>query len=389
MRTRPNVLIMIESSRESGREYIKGIADYAHHFGPWHFDWKALGLRDLGAQFEMSHIDGVIARDMSPILSNIKPGTPVVLLRYVLEYAPQTESIETAFVQTDDLAISSVVANHFQQKGFRHFAFCGVRELAWSVNRGTHFTNAITAMGFPVECYWADVADDVESVESRESESLKKWLVALPKPVALMAANDEIGRLIVQLCQEAALRVPEECAIVGVDNDPVVCGLCNPPLSSVEVRFRNAGYRAAAILDKMMQGKTPEMPSIGSKVGDLVVRQSSDIIAVEDPAVARALTFISDTAALATTVDEIARASGLSRRVLEKRFRLHMSKSILTHHREVRADHIARILDETEFTLEEIAEQCGFAEQSNLTRFFHTVRGQSPSAYRKRHHRPN
>jgi LacI family transcriptional regulator len=204
-----------------------------------------------------------------------------------------------------------------------------------------------------------------------------------------MAANDDLGGQLVELCKEAGIRVPDDCAVIGVDNDPVVCGLSDPPLSSVNIQFRQAGYRAAATLDRLMNGLSPSACSITAAAAELVERQSSNIIAVEDPAVAKALRFIHDVAQSPVSVAEIARASGVSRRILEQHFRQTLDRSVPRQHRAVRAAHIARLLVETDLALAQIAEQCGFREYSHLTRFFRAVRGETPSTYRKRVAQPS
>ncbi|MFG0255434.1 MAG: helix-turn-helix domain-containing protein, partial [Rhodopirellula sp. JB053] len=168
---------------------------------------------------------------------------------------------------------------------------------------------------------------------------------------------------------------------------PVVCGICNPPLSSIEVDQHGAGYRAASQLDRLMRGETPECTLIAAEAGDVVVRESSDIIAIDDEAVSRAMRFIQRNAHRPITVDEIAKASGIHRRGLQRRFQHNLSQTIQQRCRAVRAGHLATLIRESRLSLEQIAMQCGFAEPSHLTRFFASVRGETPSAYRQRIHR--
>lgn len=371
----PHILMMLESSRESGRRLIAGVADYARHFGPWHFHWNPQGEVYRAKALEAMQFDGALVRDDVDFSSLIDAGIPVVLFAYSKH--PQAG---LGWVNTDDYEVSKVVANHFLHRGFRHFAFFGSVAWPWAVRRCEGFSAVLREAGFAVDVYPGAEA----SLDQLEDEDVLRWLSGLPRPVALMAANDDLGLQVVELCREASLRVPDDCAVVGVDNDPCVCGLSNPPLSSVGIEQYQSGYLAAELLAKMMNEKAPESLVITASAGDLVVRQSSDLVAVDDSAVSKALWFIQANAHRALNVDEVALASGLYRRGLERRFKRHLSCTIKEYCREVRANHLEKNLRESHQSLEKIAEQCGFAQASHLTRFLTSVRGETPSKYRKR-----
>ncbi|MFO7936861.1 MAG: DNA-binding transcriptional regulator [Kiritimatiellia bacterium] len=380
MSDNPHVLVLIESSRQSGREYIRGIAEYAHHFGPWHFHWATQDLAALKRPLKKKHFDGIIARDVALIKHAVSPGTPMIVLRYTT-----MGNDDMLFVGTDDMTISRTVVDHFIRRGFKNFAFCGVRGCDWSVKRKYHFKKCLNESRFALQEFEFLCLQYRSGFNSRETARIKKWLLQLPRPVAVMAANDDTGLLFVQFCREVGLRVPEDCAVVGVDNDPIVCGLSDPPLSSIELKFHEAGYRAASVLDLMMRGERSDRMKINSMVGNLVVRQSSDIVAVDDPSVVAALRFIQNNSFRSLNVDEIVRVSGVSRRALETRFRYYLAKTIKGIYREIRGDHIARVLSQTVMSIDEVAEQCGFEETSHFIRFFKSVKGATPAAFRKRH----
>lgn len=371
----PHILMMIESSRESGRRLIAGVADYARHFGPWHFHWNPQGEAQWTKALENKSYDGALVRDDVDLGAFLDAGIPTV----VFSYSKQQHS-GIGWIDTDDQGVSSVVAKYFLQRGFRHFAFFGSAAWPWSVGRGEAFSEVLQESGFEVDIYPGCHA----SLDQFDVEQVVQWLSGLPRPVALMAANDDLGLMLVELCREAGLRVPEDCAVVGVDNDPCVCGLSNPPLSSVGIEQYQSGYRAAELLANMMKGTTPEQMTITAGAGELVVRQSSDIIAVDDAALGKALQFIQANRSRPLTADEVALASGLYRRGLERRFRSHLSCTIKEYYRESRADYLEKLLRESHESLEKIAEQSGFSQASHLTRFFTSVRGETPSNYRKR-----
>lgn len=376
---RRQVLLMIESSRESGRAFIAGVADYAQHFGPWRFHWQPEGLKGLARPAGSFGCDGVIMRDVANLRAVMAARIPTIVLGHAGKRADGA-----VFVGVDDEAVGRVITSHLRQRGFRHFAFCGYAAAPWSAGREASYCRLLRQEGFRVACHRVPLSAGTSPLGSTKRARLKRWLQTLPRPVALMTANDDLGVQVIELCMEAGIRVPDDCAVVGVDNDPVACGLSDPPLSSVKIQFRQAGYRAAAALDRMMNKRAPKAWAFTAAAAELVERQSTNLIAADDPAVGKALRFIHDHARAPVSVAEIARASGVSRRLLEQRFRQTLDRSILQQHREARAVHVARLLAETSLPLAQVAEECAFAELSHLTRFFRAVRGQTPSAYRTR-----
>lgn len=371
----PHILMMLESSRESGRRLISGVADYARHYGPWYFHWHPQGEVYRAQSHEVMHFDGVLVRDDVDVGPFLEAGIPAVTFTY-----SQHQRAGAGWVHTDDRGLSEVVAHHFLQRGFRNFAFFGCAERPWATFRGEGFAAVLGDAGFEVDSYFSSLA----AQDGLDDEEVIRWLSMLPRPVALLAANDDLGRRVVELCREAGLRVPDDCAVVGIDNDPCVCGLSNPPLSSVAIDQHQSGYRAAALLDKMMSGKHPENLVVTANAGELVVRQSSDRVAVDDVAVAKAICFMQANASRPLSTDEVAAASGLYRRGLERRFKKCMFYTIQEYCRDIRVTHLEGILRESRQSLEEIAEQCGFSQASHLTRFYSSIRGESPSSYRKR-----
>jgi LacI family transcriptional regulator len=213
--------------------------------------------------------------------------------------------------------------------------------------------------------------------------SILRWLRPLPKPVGMMGCNDDLAKEIVEACTMAGLRVPDDVAVIGADNDEIVCGICNPPMSSVAINFERAGYEAAQALSAMMRGSGSAPPRILVNPTHVVPRRSTDILAVEDSNLAKALQFIRDHARGGVTVAAAAKASGLSRRVLEKRFRRILNRSALEEIRRVRTDLIARMLVETTLPVAEIAESLGFNDLQHVARYFRAGKGLSPLAYRK------
>jgi len=382
----PKVILLIESSRESGRALLRGIASYAYHHGPWSFHWEPGGLEKARRRPGGLEADGIIARDvdMEPKEKALTRRMPGVIVGHW-----HKEVLGKANVVSDSAAIAGMAAEHLVGCGFRHFGFCGYRNTWWSAERRDVFASKIREAGFEVRIHEVHEVrpDRIAQHEKKVRESIVRWLRSMPRPIGLMACNDDLGKEVVEACHQAGLRVPDDAAIIGADNDEVVCGLSNPPLSSVAVNFERGGYEAADVLDRLMRGDRRVPSLIMVRASHVVPRQSTDILALEDAGLAKALRFIRDHARSGATVEATARAAGLSRRVLEKRFREYLKHSALEEIRRVRTDQIARMLVETELPVSQIAETLGFEDVQHVARYFRAGKGLSPLAYRKTHGR--
>jgi LacI family transcriptional regulator len=379
----PKVILLIESSRESGRAMLRGIANYAYHQGPWSFYWEPAGLEKAGSRLGALEADGIIARDvdMQPKDRALFRQLPGIVIGHRHQEMPGK-----ANVVTDSAAIAGMAAEHLIGCGFRHFGFCGYPDTSWSASRRDVFTARIHEAGFEVRIHEVR-PDKLAQPERNVRESIARWLRSAPRPIGLMACNDDLGKEVVEACRLAGLQVPDDAAIIGADNDEVICGLSNPPLSSVAINFERAGYEAADVLDRLMRGARRVPARIVVRASHVVPRQSTEIIAVGDASLAKALRFIRDHARSGVTVEATARAAGISRRVLEKRFRAYLKHSALEEIRRVRTDQIGRMLVETELPVGQIAETLGFEDVQHVARYFRAGKGLSPLAYRKTHGR--
>lgn len=322
--------------------------------------------------------DGVILRDVEHVDEVLAEGIPAVVVGH-----RRREFAGMANVVTDSEAIGRMAAEHLLSCGFRNFAFCGYSDTSWSELRCESFRRRIEQAGFVVHSHFVP-AMETEGAWRKVRNSILRWLRPLPKPAGLMGCNDDLAKEMVEACTMAGVRVPDDVAVIGADNDEVVCGVCNPPMSSVAINFERAGYESAQALSAMMRGAKATPPRILVHATHVVPRRSTDILAVEDVNLAKALQFIRDHARGGITVGAAAQAAGLSRRVLEKRFRRILNRSALEEIRRVRTDLIARMLVETTLPVAEIAESLGFDDLQHVARYFRAGKGLSPLAYRKK-----
>ena len=382
----PKVILLIESSRASGRALLRGVADYSHHHGPWSFSWEPAGLEKVQPLLETGDADGIILRDVAGAEEIMAYGLPTVVVGH-----RKTEIPGLVNVVTDSEAIGRMGAEHLLGCGFKHFAFCGyvktpLENTTWSEIRREFFCERIREAGFAHPPHYA--LSTLPKNWSREWRSLAQWLGALPKPLGLMACNDDCAQRVMEVCKLAGLTVPDTIGIIGADNDEVVCGLTDPPMSSIAINFERAGYEAAAALDGLMRGAPVVPDRITAAASHVVTRRSTDFVAADEPHLAKALRYIRDHARDGVSVDEVAMSAGLSRRALEKRFRKQLGRSILEEVRRIRTDHIARLLVETDLPVAKIADLLGFPDIQHIARYFQADKHISPVAYRKVHVRP-
>jgi LacI family transcriptional regulator, galactose operon repressor len=376
----------VESSRASGRALLRGIAKCAHHYGPWAFYWEPGGLERAWPKLKTLDVDGIILRDVDQLEEVLGLGIPAVVIGH-----SKTEIPDRVNVVTDSSAIGRIGAEHLMQCGFKHFAYCGYgtepasasrRESStWSDLRQESFARHIRRSGYDVHTYASPLP--LPHTWREERRNITAWLKSLPKPAGLMACNDDRGRQVIEACKLADLAVPDQVGVLGADNDEVVCGLSDPPMSSVVINFERAGYEAALTLFRLLCGARRVPAKISVPATHVVARRSTDILTLSDPQVTKALQFIRDRAGEDVAVDDVARAAGLSRRTLEIRFRREFGCSIYQHIRRVRTDRIARLLLETDLPVGRIAESLGFADMQHFARYFRAVKQISPLAYRK------
>lgn len=379
METLPRVVVLLESSRGSGRAMLRGIADYARHHGPWAFLWEPRGLTDVWPRVDEYEPHGIILRDSEHLEKALALKIPTVVVGH-----SKKEVSGAVNVVTDSHAAGVLAAEHLLGCGFQQFAFCGFKGVSWSVIRGESFQKRLAQSGRDAKVFVSSPNSSTDSWE-HERRVMGEWLSSLPKPIGIMACNDDHAQKVIEACKTVGLHVPDQVGVVGADNDELVCELFGCPISSVVINFERAGYETAQVLDQWMRGKAPRFNRILTPASHVVARQSTNTLAVQDPRVAKALRFITERARENVRVDDVARAAGLSRRALEKRFRSVLSRSVLQEIRRIRVGLIAQMLVETDLPVAHIAEAQGYYNVQHIARYFRQEKGLSPAAFRTLH----
>lgn len=375
------MLLLIESSRASGRALLQGIARFAHDHGPWSFYWEPAGLEKGWPKLTSLDLQGMIVRDVGNLEKTLAFGIPTVVVGH-----RRAEVAGLVNVVTDSTRIGRMGAEHLLACGFKHFAFCGLEETqlehpGWSHLRNGGFAQRIQEAGFTCSSFTAPPARNLSMKQQRQS--LADWLLSLERPVGIMACNDDWGVQVMEACKLAGLAVPDTVGVIGADNDELVCGLADPAMSSVSINFERAGYEAAQALARLIRGRAEPSRKINVDPTHVVARRSTDTVASQDEHVARALRFVREHVREAILVTRVAQAAGLSRRVLERRFSREMGRTVLQETRRLRTEQIARLLVETHLPVGQIADSMGFADVRHFARYFRAEKRMSPLAYRK------
>ncbi|QDU91033.1 Xylose operon regulatory protein [Pirellulimonas nuda] len=386
MKRNPNVALLVETAREYGRQLLLGVAQYARLHGPWSFQMTPGDFEQATADFSAQQVDGIITRLVNKRIHRlvVEANVPTIVLGLrdwqVANELPLDCCAEHA---GDSEQAAKLAAEHLLERHFRHYGFVGMGDRAWSTAREQGFRAAISEAGFETLVYPIP-ARKSDRVWDRERQRLADWIKQLPKPIGIMACNDDRGREVLDACRLAGVMTPEEVAVVGVDNDDLYCDLSVPPLSSVAWNGVTGGYETAALLDKMMRGETRGQKNLAIVVQPLhvVTRRSTDVIALDNRDVAESLAFIRANHAHGVNVDEVAAHVSLSRRNLEIAFRKEVGRTIHGEIQRVRFDHARRLLEETDYSVPKVAELAGYGAASYLIQVFRQRLGLTPQRYR-------
>jgi LacI family transcriptional regulator len=330
--------------------------------------------------------DGVVATNInnkSQFDRILAMGIPAVIIG---GYEPNKPNLAWHRVRNDSNAIGILAAEHLLDHGFRHFAYCGYDKLLWSEERGVGFGKRIQKAGFETDFYKPTLRAAKGKV-FYEQTVIANWLKSLPKPLGLFACNDDRAQNVLEACKIENLEVPEEIAVIGVDDDRLVCEVSEPELSSIRLNNERGGYEAAELLSMLMEGKKIPHQEIVVEPTGIVTRKSTDQLAIEDPDLADAIRFIREHAKEVIQVSDVVEQVPMSRRSLERSFRKILNRSVFEEIKRVHVEHFARMLLDTNMTISQIATCLGHGSAQNISRYFREAKGISPLAYRKKHGR--
>lgn len=381
------IALLIESSRNYGRGVLQGIANYAHVNGPWSCYTQERELHSSIPDWLRSWKgNGIIARIENRRVARelLKSKCPVV------DVLGNDQFAGIPGFDTDAEAVARLAADFFLRAGFRHLAFCGYAGIPFSERRAVAFVKYLEAQGCEVRIFNSHLPGNspshIQAIEQSgmaAERDIALWLRKQPRPLAVFACNDIRAQQVLNACREYGIRVPEEVAVMGVDNDSVLCGLCEPPLSSIQPDAEKLGYEAAALLDKMMRGRHASSQMVQIPPVRIIERASTDTVAIEDPITVRAMRFIRDNVSQGIAAKDVIAHTQRSRTDLETRFRLAFKSSLRREILRCRLERVSALLQQTNLNLAEIARRTGFSGAAHLCRLFQKHYRQSPTKYRK------
>lgn len=386
----PKVAVLFSLALEGERNMCRGILDYARSHGPWRCHLVEGRPEEQLLNLKKEQFDGLISaggtREKNTAFASV--GAPFVLMEPRPEMLGPDGSSTFPFVTRDSRAIGALAASYYLKRGYKSFAYIGEpEELHWSDERRDGFVDAIVKAGFPCATYGGPYSERERKRWSDERPRMVRFLKTLPRSTAVLAAMDARSVLVLDACAEAGLRVPEDIAILGVDDDPILCESAPTTLSSIRTGRYAMGQKAAEMLDAMLRGQEPEPRVAAMPPQDVVTRESTGYDAMRDPIIARAFAFIRARAdAERIGVGDVVKAAGCSRRYLELHFRRHIGSTVKEIILGSKIDRIKSLLERTDMPIGDIASDCGFLNDSYLAVIFKRETGLSMTEWR-RHHR--
>lgn len=383
--SRPTVALLIETSRAYGRGLCRGIAAFAHAHGEWNFVIQECDLRG-GIPDWLSNWrgDGILCRLYDRELSELMAKAPCP----VVDIFGRIRHPDIPYLDTDADAVAGMAVRFFLDAAFDQFAYCGYPGLWFSDERGNAFAKHLQKLGFVPEVYHPPLVWKSQDVAARESlhaggsSELEAWVKSLPPKTAILACNDVRAQQLLAVAARVGRRVPDDIAVMGVDDDEVICELTNPRLTSIRPDTHGLGYTAAYWLHLLMQGAPLPKHSLLMPPLGITERASTDVVASNDALFVEAARFIRSNVNLGIDAKAVVSQAGCSRSTLEGRFRSLLGRSIKDEITRVRVMRARILLRETRMTVEQIASACGFATASHFSRVFKESEKITPGRFR-------
>jgi LacI family transcriptional regulator len=360
-----HIAVIVNNVEGYARGVLRGVMPFAFARG-WKCTVVGVGLKN--ESHKTGRFDGVIVQAGSEdgLRQQLRAGVPLVNVSssMAMDGVPS--------VVCDDPAVGRLGADYFLRRGFRYFGWYAPLDRHFAKLRQAGFTSRLAELG-------------LEPVVALDRTKLVKLLHELPKPAAVMCCNDVSALEVLEQCRLERRKVPDEIAVLGVDNDDLIQSLASPPLSSIGTATEQIGFEAGVLLEKLMNERSTAGPKIQIPPVAIITRRSTDMTAVADVEVAEALRFIREHAAGPMGVSEVLKHVTVSRRQLERRFRASLGRSMLDEIRRCRVERARQLLLETDLTIPQVATASGFSSASYLTVVFGETAGETPGSFRQRY----
>ncbi len=375
------IAVLVETDNSWGRSVVQGVADFADNFGPWNL---LVDPRDHSQGWSLPDRwrgDGIIARISTPLhVEEItEAGLPAVNVDNAFD-----ELDGIGQVMTDEAKRADLAFEHLRGRGFNHFAYFGPPCHEYSRRGEQAFSAAVQTDGFACHVYRPGYRVGRRISRDEQHNRVSRWLSHLPRPVAILAVDAARGRQLAEICRLENIRVPDEVAILASDSDELLCNLSTPPLSSISVASQRIGYEAAAMLHRAMHGDpAPREPLLIPPIC-VLSKQSTDVLAIDDPMIVQALRFIQTHAFRGIVVEDVLREVAVSRRYLELQFKHYIGRLPAEEIRRLRLERGRDLLVQSDLSIEAISGACGYAGATQFGVAFRKHFGNTPLAFRRR-----
>lgn len=381
MSLRKKVLVHLDSGRGYSRDLLRGIYAFNNAVSHWEIVYEpAYFLKSAPARNNLDIVkalkpDGCILEFAENISDLAKMNIPVIQITSAGRY----QNIPTVIGDYESDAI--MAADYFSRKGFKNIAFFGIKGLIWSDDRQSSLEKcaAESGLGFYSFLLKGNEAD----VLSHNFNELIAWLRQIPKPIGILCCNDDFGQILVNSCSLAGIKVPYEIAVLGIDNDELICNICYPNLSSIARNHQNTANAVCSMLSDMMNGMDRKGEVIITEALEIIERSSTDTLATADKEVSKAIAYISGNLHKAIDVNAVAAYSGVSPKVLNRKFKLATRNTVYEEIQFRRLSRFKQLLLANK-SVKEIAFELAFQDSSHVSRWFVNLEGISPTEWKRR-----
>jgi LacI family transcriptional regulator len=377
----PQIGLLIDTATDWGRRMIRGIARYAEQQGGWDI-WLEQRCQHAPGRLPSGWRGvGIIARVADRAMARYLEAAPGFVVNVSTARIP---GVNFPTVAADLRAAARLAVEHLLDQGFRHFGYFAPLGISYVDIHYESFVQRLAEAGHSCSLFAARRRGGPDATWRKLQKDLQRWLAQLPKPVAVLTWTSDRGREVLHACRTLRLLVPEQVAVLGGDEDTLLCETCNPPLSGVALTSERIGHEAAALLHRMLNGQQPPTDPILIEPTRVVVRQSTDVFAIDDHDLARAIAFIRGRSAIPTQVSDVLRAVPVSRTWLERRFHQTLGRSPAEEIRRVHIERAKYLLLDTDLPVPEVAAASGFRSREYLAYAFKQATGLTPREYRTR-----
>lgn len=380
------LILLTDLAEEYAKRLLAGIVQYSKDHEPWTVCKMPLTYRDIYGIRGV--IDWALRWKADAIIGQFFNTDHVSLFREngIIALAQDFKSRfpEIPNITGDHYKAGTIGAEYFIKKGFKNFGFFGFKDIVWSEERYEGFKSTLLAHDISAQLFEYQNLG-FKDLWYYDYAQILEWLKILPKPIAIMACDDNQGHHIAEICKQYGYKIPEEIALLGVDNDEAICSLSDPPLSSINQAVERGGWEAARLITTMMHDSQYHWQDIIVEPTNIITRESTDIYATSDGHIAKILKYIHQNIDTKLNINDITQLVPLSRRLLEVRFKKVTGYPIYEYISNLRIDKFSKKLIETDLAIVEIAMDMGFGDYKNISRQFKKVKGCTPSEYRRKY----